>query len=131
MIEREAKVKWKYVSYEGTAPRMTALMGGHIDLGNTDLTQLDKVRAGQLKLLANVTWAINRGFVAPKGTPEAALAKLEEVCAKVAKDPAFLDAMKKQGTEVTFLGRKAYADFFEKNDVLLAELARSLGFAKK
>lgn len=152
MIEREAKVKWKYISYEGTAPRMTALMGGHIDLGNTDLTQLDKMKAGQLKMLAiatdkrhpaapdvptlrelgiNVTWGINRGFVAPKGTPEAALAKLEELCAKVAKDPAFAEAMKKQGTEVTFLGRKAYADFFEKNDVLLAELARSLGLAKK
>ncbi len=152
MVEREAKIKWKYISYEGTAQRMTALIGGHIELGETNLTQLDKVKAGQMKLLAiatdkrhpevpdlptlkelgiNVTWTTARGFVAPKGTPEAALAKVEEVCAKVAKDPAFVEAMKKQGTDVTFLGRKAYRDFLEKNDFLLAELAKSLGYATK
>lgn len=152
MIEREAKIKWKYISYEGTAQRMTALIGGHIELGETNLTQLDKVKAGQMKLLAiatdkrhpevpdlptlrelgiNVTWTTARGFVAPKGTPEAALAKVEEVCAKVAKDPAFVEAMRKQGTDVTFLGRKAYADFLVKNDSLLAELAKSLGYATK
>ena len=152
MIERDAKIKWKYVSYEGTAPRMTALMGGHIELGETNLTQLDKVKAGQMKLLAiamdkrhpeapdlptlkelgvNVVYALHRGFVAPKGTPEEALAKLEEVCAKVAKDPAFAEAMRKQGTDVIFLGRKAYRDFFEKNDALNAELAKALGYTRK
>ncbi len=152
MIEHETKIKWKYVSYEGTAPRMTALMGGHIELGETNLTQLDKVKAGQMKLLAiaterrhpeapelptlkelgiNVTYALNRGFLAPKGTPEAALAKLEEVCAKVAKDPAFVEAMTKQGTAVSFMGRKAYSDFLEKNDTLNAELAKLLGYTRK
>lgn len=152
MIERETKVKWKYVSYEGTAPRMTALMGGHVDLGETNLTQLDKVKAGKMKLLAiatekrhpevpdlptlkelgvNVTYAVNRGFVAPKGTPAEILARLEEVCAKVSRDPAFADAMRKQGTEVNFLGRKGYWEFLEKNDALNDDLARALGYSKK
>jgi tripartite-type tricarboxylate transporter receptor subunit TctC len=151
MIERDAKIKWKYISYEGTAPRMTALMGGHIELGEANLTQLGYVKSG-MKLLAiatdkrppevpdvptlkelgiNVTYAVNRGFVAPKGTPEEALAKLEEVCTKVAKDPAFAEAMKKQGTDVQFMGRKAYRDFLEKNDALNADLAKSLGYAVK
>jgi putative tricarboxylic transport membrane protein len=97
MVERAAKVKWKYVSYEGTAPRMTALLGGHIELAETNLTQLDKVKAGKMKLLAiatekrhpevsdlptlselgiEVTYAVSRGLVAPKGTPEPALVKL-------------------------------------------------------
>lgn len=152
LIEREAKIKWKYVSYEGTAPRMTALMGGHIDLGESNLTQLDKVKAGKMKLLAiatakrhpevpdlptlkelriNVTYAVNRGFLAPKGTPEGMLARLEEVCAKVAKDPAFAEAMAKQGTEVDFLGRKAYGEFLEKLDAENAELAKALGYTRK
>ena len=30
MIGQAAGVQWKYVSYEGTAPRMTALLGGHV-----------------------------------------------------------------------------------------------------
>jgi len=55
MISQAAGVKWKYVSYEGTAPRMTALLGGHVLLGETNLTQLDKVKAGQMKMLAVAT----------------------------------------------------------------------------
>lgn len=152
MVEQAAKVKWKYVSYEGTAPRMTALLGGHIDVAETNLTQLDKVKAGQMKLLAiatekrhpdvpdlptlselgvKVTYAVSRGILAPKGTPEAALAKLEDVCRKVTADPAFAAEMKKHGTDVRFLDRKAYASFLEGSDAENAELAAALGYKRK
>lgn len=152
MVEQAAKVKFKYVSYEGTAPRMTALMGGHIDGAETNLTQVDKEKAGQLRFLAiatpkrhpevpklptlkelgiDVLYAVNRGIVAPKGTPEAALAKLEEACNKASKDPSVTSAMKKHGTEVEFLGRKAYGEFLRKNDKENAELAQALGYKRK
>ena len=152
MIAQAAGIKWKYVSYEGTAPRMTALLGGHVLVGETNLTQLDKVKAGQLKMFAiatakrlpeipdvptlkelgiDIVYAVNRGIVAPKGTPEAVLAKLEEACAKASKDPAVMDSMKKQGTFVEFLDRKAYADFLQKNDKINADLAQALGYKRK
>jgi tripartite-type tricarboxylate transporter receptor subunit TctC len=152
MIAQATGIKWKYVSYEGTAPRMTALMGGHVLLGETNLTQLDKLKAGQIKMLAiataarvpeipdmptlkelgiDIVFAVNRGIVAPKGTPEAVLAKLEDACGKAAKDPAVTDAMKKQGTLVEFLNRKAYGDFLLKNDKINADLAQALGYKRK
>jgi len=152
MIAQATGIKWKYVSYEGTAPRMTALLGGHVLVGETNLTQLDKVKAGQIKMLAiatakrlpeipdvptlkelgiDIVYAVNRGIVAPKGTPEAVLAKLEEACAKASKDPAVMDSMKKQGTFVEFLDRKAYADFLQKNDKINADLAQALGYKRK
>jgi len=152
MIEHAAGVKWKYVSYEGTAPRMTALLGGHIEAAETNLTQLDKVQTGQMRLLAiatpkrhpevpnlptlkelgiDVVYAVNRGVMAIKGTPEAVLARLEDACAKASKDPAVATAMKKQGTEVEFLGRKAYAEFLQKNDKENADLAQALGYKRK
>jgi len=152
MIAQAVGIKWKYVSYEGTAPRMTALLGGHVLVGETNLTQIDKVKAGQLKMLAiatakrlpeipdvptlkelgiDIVYAVNRGIIAPKGTPEAALAKLEEACAKAAKDPAVMESMKKQGTFVEFMDRKAYADFLQKNDKINADLAQALGYKKK
>ena len=152
MIGQAAGVKWKYVSYEGTAPRMTALMGGHVLLGETNLTQLDKLKAGQIKMLAiataarvpevpdmptlkelgiDIVYAVNRGIVAPKGTPEAVLAKLEDACGKATKDPAVTAAMKKQGTLVEFLNRKAYGDFLRKTDKINADLAQSLGYKRK
>ncbi len=152
MVALAAGVKWKYVSYEGTAPRMTALLGGHVLLGDTNLTQMDKVKVGQMKMLAiatakrlaevpdiptfkelgyDVIYAVNRGIVAPKGTPEAALAKLEDACGKAAKDPAVMESMRKQGTLVEFLNRKAYADFFQKNDKMNADLSQALGYKRK
>lgn len=152
MIEQAGGVKWKYVSYEGTAPRMTALLGGHVELGETNLTQLDKVKAGQMKLLAiatpkrhpeapnvptlkelglDIVYAVNRGILAPKGTPEPVLARLEDACGKAAKEPAVAESMKKQGTDVEFLGRKAYADFLQKNDKANADLAQALGYKRK
>jgi tripartite-type tricarboxylate transporter receptor subunit TctC len=152
LIGKAAGVKWKYVSYDGTAPRMTALLGGHVLLGDTNLTQLDKVKGGQMKLLAiatpkrlpeipqvptlkelgyDVEYAVNRGIVAPKGTPEAVLAQLEEACAKTAKDPAFAESMRKQGTLVEYLNRKGYAEFLQKNDKMNADLAQALGYKRK
>jgi tripartite-type tricarboxylate transporter receptor subunit TctC len=152
MIAQAAGVKWKYVSYEGTAPRMTALLGGHVLLGETNLTQLDKVKAGQMKMLAvatakrlpempdvptlkelgyDIQYAVNRGLVAPKGTPDAALARLEDACGKAAKDPAVAESMKKQGTLVEFLGRKAYFDFLAREDKMNADLAQDLGYKRK
>jgi tripartite-type tricarboxylate transporter receptor subunit TctC len=152
MVALATGVKWKYVSYEGTAPRMTALLGGHVLLGDTNLTQIDKVRAGQIKMLAiatpqrlaeipdvptfkelgyDVVYSVNRGIVTPKGVPEAALVKLEEACSKAAKDPAVMESMRKQGTLVEFLNRKGYAEFLRKSDKMYADLSQALGYKRK
>ncbi len=152
LIEREAQIKFKYVSYEGLAPRMNAILGGHIDLTDSNLTQKGKVDAGQLKFVAvatekrspeipnvptlkelgvNVVFSVERGIVAPKGTPPDVLAKLEGACAQAAKEPAFADSMKKQGTDVKYLDRKSYAEYMKKLDDLNHQLAKELGLLKR
>jgi tripartite-type tricarboxylate transporter receptor subunit TctC len=152
MVERAAGIKFKYVSYEGTAPRMNALLGGHIELAESNLTQKGKVDAGQMKFLAiasdkrsaevpnvptlkelgiDVTYAVNRGLLAIKGTPPDAMAKLERACAAAAKEPAFAAAMKDQGTVVNYLNAKDYAEFLKKNDALNRDLAKELGMLKR
>ncbi len=152
LVEKAAGIKFKYVSYEGTAPRMNALLGGHIELAESNLTQKGKADAGELKFLAiaadrrspdmpnvptlkelgvDVTYAVNRGLVAPKGTPADALAKLRTACGAAAKEPAFADAMHKQGTVVRHLDAAGYADFFKSNDALNKELAKDLGMLKR
>ena len=152
LIEKAAGIKFKYVSYEGLAPRMNAILGGHIDLTDSNLTQKGKVEAGQLKFLAiatekrspemptvptlkelgiNVVYDVNRGVMVPKGTPAEAIAKLESSCAAAAKEPAFTDAMQKQATDVRYLGRRAYADWLKGNDELNKTLAKDLGLLKR
>jgi tripartite-type tricarboxylate transporter receptor subunit TctC len=152
LIEKAAGIKFKYVSYEGLAPRMNAILGGHIDLTDSNLTQKGKVDAGQLRFLAiatekrnaeipsiptlkelgvNVVFSVERGIVAPKGTPPDVLARLEAACAQATREPAFAEAMKKQGTDVRYLDRKAYAEFMKKLDDLNRDLARDLGLLKR
>jgi len=152
MVARAAGLKFKYVSYEGTAARMNALLGGHIDLAESNLTQKGKADAGQLKFLAiasekrhpelpdvptlkelgiDVEYAVNRGLVAPKGTPADVLAKLRSACGKAAAEPGLGDALKKQGTLVRYLDDRGYAKFFQVNDTESKEVARELGMLKR
>ena len=152
MVEQAAGLKFKYVSYEGTAPRMNALLGGHIDLAESNLTQKGKADAGQLKFLAiastqrhpeipnvptlkelgiDVEYAVNRGLLAPKGTSRDALGKLRAACAAGAKDPSFPEQMKKHGTLVRFLDHNAYSAFLRRNDTLNKDLAKELGMLKR
>jgi len=152
LIEKAAGIKFKYVSYEGLAPRMNAILGGHIDLTDANLTQKGKVEAGQLKfygiatekrnaempnvptlkeLGVNVVYDVNRGLMAPKGTPDAVLAKLEAACAATVKEPAFTESMQKQATAVRYMGREEYAKWLRSNDELNKNLAKELGLSKR
>ena len=137
LVEKAAGIKFKYVSYEGLAPRMNALLGGHIDLTDANLTQKGKVDAGILRFIAiatearnpdvpdvptlkelgmNIIYEVVRGLMVPKGTPAPARAKLEQACGTAAKEPTFAAAMKLQGTRVAYLDSKAYATFLDKID---------------
>jgi tripartite-type tricarboxylate transporter receptor subunit TctC len=152
LIEQAAGVKFKYVSYEGLAPRMNAILGGHIDLTDSNLTQKGKVEAAQLKFLAiatekrhpempsiptlkelgvNVVYDVNRGIMVPKGTPADVIAKLGSACATAAKDPEFAAAMKKQGTDVRYMDRAAYGKWLKEADDLNKQLAKDLGLLKR
>jgi tripartite-type tricarboxylate transporter receptor subunit TctC len=67
----------------------------------------------------------------PKGTPKDVLAKLGSACAAAAKEPAFADAMKKQGTDVRYMNAASYAKWLKQNDDLNRNLAKDLGLLKR
>jgi len=152
LIEQAAGIKFKYVSYEGLAPRMNAILGGHIDLTDSNLTQKGKVEAAQLKFLAiatekrhpempaiptlkelgvNVVYDVNRGVMVQKGVPAEVIQRLGAACAVAAKEPEFAQAMKLQGTDVRYLDRAAYGAWLKKNDDLNRQLAKDLGLLKR
>ena len=152
IIEKAAGIKLKYVSYDGLAQRMNAILGGHIDLTDGNLTQKGKVEAGQLRFLGiatetrspelpdvptfrelglDVVYAVTRGVVAPKAAPDAVLATLESACMKAVVEDAFVQSMKLQGTDVVKLDRKAYGDFLKQVDAENKELAREVGLLRR
>ena len=152
LVEKAAGIKLKYVSYDGLAPRMNAILGGHIDLTDSNLTQKGKVDAGQLKFLAiasakrhpdmptvptlkevglDIVYEVVRGLLVPKGTPEPVRAKLGEACAKAAAEPEYAAAMKLQGTSVAYLNAKDYGAFLAKIDGENKTIMTDLGLIKK
>ncbi len=152
LAAKAAGVKFKYVPYDGTAPRMNALLGGHIQLADSNLTQKSKVDAGLLKFLAimsekrspelpdvptlkelgyDVEYAVNRGIMVPKGTPEEVKTKLGAACATAAKEPEFAKAMKLQGTEVRYMDARQYAEFLKKDDAVTKDITKDLGLLKR
>jgi tripartite-type tricarboxylate transporter receptor subunit TctC len=131
---------------------MNAILGGHIDLTDSNLTQKSKVEAGQLRFIAiatekrhselpnvptlkengvNVVYEVQRGLMVPKGTPAPVLERLEKACAAAAKEPTFAQAMNVQGTDVRYLDRKGYTEFLKKNDALNKDISRDLGLLKR
>jgi tripartite-type tricarboxylate transporter receptor subunit TctC len=152
MIEKAAGIKFKFVSYDGLAPRMNALLGGHINLTDANLTQKGKVEAAVLRFIAiasekrdpespdvptlkelgmNIVYEVSRGIMVPKGTPAPVRAKLEEACTKAIKEPSFAQAMKLQGTRVAFLNAADYAKFLAKTDDENKVVMTDLGLIKK
>jgi tripartite-type tricarboxylate transporter receptor subunit TctC len=152
LIEKATGTKFKYVSYEGLAPRMNAILGGHVDLTDSNLTQKGKVEAGQLKFLAiatekrhpempnvptlkelgvNVVFDVNRGIMVPKGANAEVVSKLSAACAAAAKEPEFAQAMKLQGTDVRYMDRAAYAKWLKEADELNRNIAKDLGLLKR
>jgi tripartite-type tricarboxylate transporter receptor subunit TctC len=149
---KAAGITFKYVPYQGTAKRMNALLGGHIEVADSNLTQKSKVDAGLLRFLANmsdkrtegledvptlkelgydVEYSVNRGLMVPKGTPAEVINKLNDACAKATKEPAYAEALKLQGTSVRYLGPKGYADYLAKTDAQTKDIAKTLGLLKR
>jgi tripartite-type tricarboxylate transporter receptor subunit TctC len=152
LAAKAAGIKLKYVPYDGTAKRMNAILGGHVDLVDSNLTQKSKVDAGLLRFLASmseqrlsamkevptlkelgydVEYSVNRGIMVPKGTPAAVKKKLGEACAAAAKEPEFAKAMALQGTDVRYMDADGYAAYLKKTDTVTKDITKDLGMLKR
>jgi len=119
LVEAAADVRRTKVPYQGYSPTVAAIMSGEVQSARMPVPELiDQHRAGELQILA-VT-AEDRHFMAPEvptfrelgidlvagdwrvifapaGTPDAIMAKLEEIFMATMNDPAFLEAAETAG----------------------------------
>lgn len=153
MIEDAAGIKLKYVPYDGTRERLTALLAKNIQLGEMNiLTAKQYISEGTIKALGiatekrdpalpklptfkeqgiNLIYGSNRGIVLPKGAKPGIVAHWEAVLAKAAKDPELRKGLEAQGTQVLFKGSKDYVAFLKKNYGDHEKVAMNIGMFKK
>ncbi|MHB8993597.1 MAG: tripartite tricarboxylate transporter substrate binding protein [Chloroflexota bacterium] len=135
------KFEMRPVRFDGAAPAITALLGGHVDV--TFCTVGDnfvQAKAGKIKPLVvmdtdrtkkffpdvptakeagygEILSSSTRGFAAPKGVPEPIMKKLEDSLLKAMKTAEHITKIEEAGQPVVMVGRaeftKMYNDSFE------------------
>jgi tripartite-type tricarboxylate transporter receptor subunit TctC len=120
VLKRDAGIKMDHIPFRGAAPLVTELLSGRIQFGGDQLSSsLERVRTGQLKALAVATKSVAlpnvptvrelgfpnlalqgwNGFLAPKGTPEPTIARLQQAIAAAVKHPDVNKRMTDVGAE--------------------------------
>ncbi len=154
MIMYYGKVQFKPVGYDGTAQRITALLGKQLDIGASPLSSaLEQYKAKKVKLLGyaydqrdpqapdvatfkeqglDFNWGTNRGWVAPKGTPMPVILKVEAAIKKVTENPDLKKKIEDQlGSKVKFMDHVQYAEYFKTTDAQLKKVIEDTGMKAK
>jgi tripartite-type tricarboxylate transporter receptor subunit TctC len=152
-IAHQSGIEFKIVGYEGTAKRQAALLGGFIDLGESNpaagkkyfeakkLKPLGIATEKRHKLLPNVptlkeqginvVFAVNRGVCAPLNTPQAIIDKLSEVFQKVSQDAEFIAKIASLGSDVNYRNHSAYQAYIKAETGRLEMLAEKFNVKAK
>ncbi len=153
LMEDKTGAKFKYVPFDGTRERMTALLSGTIQLGTINVASGKKyINTGELKAYAiaadersdqvpdlptlkelgvDMTYTLDRGIMAPKGTPKEAIDHWASVFKRALEDPSVQKQMKTKGTGLRFLGPEEYAAWFKRIYDDHEKVAVKIGMYKK
>ncbi|HZH57020.1 tripartite tricarboxylate transporter substrate-binding protein [Yanghanlia caeni] len=145
-----AGIEMTHVPYKGSAPAMTDLMSGQVDIMfNTMLSSMPFVKEGKLKALA-VTSAQRsqaapdlptiaesgypgyeatawNGLLAPKGTPADVLAKLNGALKEVLADPSVKERFAAQGFDARWLSTQDFGAFIDNEISKWADVVEKSG----
>lgn len=153
LIEDRAGIRVKYVPYEGTRDRITALLAGNIAMGEMNIITAQRyMKDDALDALGiasdkrdpllpdlptlkeqgvDLVYGTNRGIFLPKGTPEEVVAHWEGILKKASQDPEFVKALTTQGTQVRYLSSADYGAFMAKALADNKKAAVNVGLIKK
>ncbi|HVP77726.1 MAG TPA: tripartite tricarboxylate transporter substrate binding protein [Thermodesulfobacteriota bacterium] len=145
-FEKLSGVKVTYVPFTGSAPQMTAFLGGHLAAvfgASDDLTRFrDKLRvlgfatdarfpefpdAATLKEQGvDMAEAVDRGSAVPPNTPDYIVKKLEAAFVETAKHPEVVAEMKKQGFVPIAMGHEESKAYLDRMTAIYKELAAGI-----
>jgi tripartite-type tricarboxylate transporter receptor subunit TctC len=150
LMMHKTGAKFRPVGYEGTAQRVTALLGKQIHLGETPLsTAQQHLKAGTIRVLGyagdqrdprlpdvktfkeqglDIVWGTSRGWVAPKGTPKEIIKKVEAAIERALKNPELKKKIEEeQGSVVTYLSSEKYVEKLKQQDPELKKVIQETG----
>jgi tripartite-type tricarboxylate transporter receptor subunit TctC len=152
-LEKAFNIKFSYIPHKSNGDVMTAVLGGHVDLGSVDIaaaaprmvangvkglaiySEKRFAEFPQLKTVreqgADIVFGFSNTILAPKGTPASVVERLHQAFKQALHDPAVVAQSKRLNLPIAYLGpadaRKAIDHSYE----VFGELLRELGLAKK
>lgn len=153
-LAKSAEIELNHVPFEGAAPAVTALAGGHVDAVTVSPAEVKtQLEAGSLKTLAVMsesrsdiipdvptfseagleieeigTW---RGLVVPKDTPDEIVTILEDAFLKAAEEEDFKKFMASNGLGIELKGSNDFEKYMEENFEYYGKLIPELGLENK
>lgn len=147
-LEDKTGTKFNHTPFQGAAPAVLALLGGHIDAVAVSPAEVTTyVQAGKLKTLAvmaeqrvkgfekvptlkerNIDLVIGtwRGIAAPKNTPPEVIAYLKNRSQKAANEPAFREVLEKQNLGFAYADDVAFKATMAKDNAHFKSLVTKL-----
>ena len=148
-LEDKTGVKYNAIPFQGAAPAVVALLGGHIDAVAVSPGEVSThVAGGKLKMLAvmadqrlkgfpdvptlkerkiDLSIAAWRGLAAPKGTPADVVAVLKAATRKAAEEPSFKEALDKVNLGFAYADSEAFHTAMAKDSEMFKGLINKLG----
>jgi tripartite-type tricarboxylate transporter receptor subunit TctC len=150
LLKNRAKVSMLHITYRGTGPAVTDLLGGQVDVMFLPIhVALQHVRAGSLKALAissdepnallpqvpplgvlklgNLNLDMWYGLLAPKGTPRPVIDKLNQELVGILALPAVAAAFQTQGMTPAHSTPEAFQQLMTADAKRWAEVIQSQG----
>lgn len=148
-LEDKVGVKFNPIPYQGAAPAVVALLGGHIDAVAVSPGEVSAhVAGGKLKTLAimsdhrikgfekvptlkerNIDLSMGawRGLAAPKGTPPEIIAILKAATRKAAEEPSLKESLDKMNLGFAYADADAFRVVMQKDSDMFKQLIAKLG----
>jgi tripartite-type tricarboxylate transporter receptor subunit TctC len=149
-LAQKAGTTFNHVPFQGNAPAVVALLGGHIDAVTASPSEVFSfVQSGKLRALAvladqrlggafaqvptmkerNIDLSVGtwRGLAAPKGLPADVLARLSAIALKTANEPAVKEAMEKQNLGYSVADGEAFRKQIANDSALYKQLIEQMG----
>jgi len=148
-LEDKVGVKFNPIPFQGAAPAVVALLGGHIDAVSVSPGEVSaQVAAGKLKTLAvmsdqrvkgfekvptlkerkiDLSIGAWRGLAAPKGTPANVIATLRAAAKGAASEPMFKDSLDKLNLGLVYNDADGFKQLMQRDSEMFKKLVAKIG----